>query len=77
MTKSNEGRKEVMTVLTKMNPSFALRYERERGRTLRRTRLLVGRTRGDRPMRRWIGLQLVRAGARLANDPAMRPVRAR
>jgi len=32
---------------------------------------------GRRPVRRWIGRQLVRFGSRLAGDPTMRPVRAR
>ncbi len=66
-----------MNVLTMLNPAIALPYERERRATLRRTRLLVGRQRSERPMRRWVGRQLVRAGAWLANDPTMRPVRAR
>jgi hypothetical protein len=30
-----------------------------------------------RPMRRWVGRQLVRAGTALAADPSLRPVRAR
>ena len=64
-------------MLTMLNPVIALPYERERRATLRRTRLLVGRERSERPMRRWVGRQLVRAGAWLANDPTMRPVRAR
>jgi hypothetical protein len=32
---------------------------------------------GRRPVRRWIGRQLVRFGTRLAGEPTMRPVRAR
>ena len=64
-------------MLTMLNPCIALPVARERGATLRRTRLLVGRERRERPMRRWIGRQLVRAGTRLANDPTMRPARAR
>jgi len=32
---------------------------------------------GGRPVRRWIGRQLVRFGSRLAGDQTMRPVRAR
>ena len=64
-------------MLTMLNPAVALPVVRERGATLRRTRLLTGRLRDERPVRRWVGRQLVRAGAWLANDPTMRPVRAR
>ena len=63
-------------MLTMLSPSVALPYERARRVTLARTRLLVTRTHSERPMRRWVGHQLVRAGAWLANDPAMRPARA-
>jgi hypothetical protein len=66
-----------MNVLAMLNPSAVLPYERERRTTLSRTRLLVARTDDRRPMRRWVGRQLVRAGAWLANDPTMRPARAR
>ena len=48
----------------------------EREARLRRTPLLVARRR-PYPVRRWVGRQLVRTGAWLANDPTMRPVRAR
>jgi hypothetical protein len=66
-----------MNVLTMLNPSVALPVAQERRAPLRCTNLLVSRERSRRPVRRWIGRQLVRAGARLANDPTMRPVRAR
>jgi hypothetical protein len=66
-----------MNVPTMLNPAIALPVARERGATLRRTRLPTGRLRDERPVRRWVGRQLVRAGAWLANDPTMRPVRAR
>ena len=50
----------------------------EREARLRRTNLLVSEPTTDRrPVRRWIGRQLVRFGARLAGEPTMRPVRAR
>ena len=50
----------------------------DRQAMLRRTTLLVGRERSQRRIRRWIGRLLVRAGARLAADPAsMRPAGAR
>lgn len=29
----------------------------------------------ERPLRRWVGRQLVRVGTRLAADPSLRPVR--
>ena len=50
----------------------------EREARLRRTNLLVSEpTAYRRPVRRWIGRQLVRFGSRLAGEPTMRPVRAR
>jgi hypothetical protein len=66
-----------MTVLTMLNPTVALEYERTRREALSRTRLPVMRTTGDRPVRRWVGRRLVALGSRLANEPPMRPVRAR
>ncbi len=50
---------------------------REREALLRRTTLLVNDDHSRRTVRRWIGRQLVRFGSRLANEPTMRPVRAR
>ena len=65
-------------MLTKMHPAVALPYERARRATLRRTHLHEDRERPrTSPMRRWVGRQLVRTGAWLANDPTPRPVRAR
>ncbi|MGH2379949.1 MAG: hypothetical protein ACRDG7_01860 [Candidatus Limnocylindria bacterium] len=50
----------------------------EREARLRRTNLLVSEPHASRRIvRRWIGRQLVRTGARLANEPSMRPARAR
>jgi hypothetical protein len=50
----------------------------EREARLRRTNLLVNEpTAGRRPVRRWIGRQLVRFGTRLAGERPMRPARAR
>ena len=50
----------------------------EREARLRRTNLLVSEPHpGRRPVRRWIGRQLVRFGTRLAGERPMRPVRAR
>jgi hypothetical protein len=50
---------------------------REREAMLRRTTLLVNDDHSRRTVRRWIGRQLVRFGTRLANEPTMRPARAR
>jgi hypothetical protein len=50
---------------------------REREALLRRTTLLVNDDHSRRTVRRWIGRQLVRFGSRLANEPTMRPARAR
>ena len=55
-----------------------LSHTEEREARLRRTSLLVSAPHASRRIvRRWIGRQLVRIGARLANEPAMRPARAR
>ncbi|MCV0402160.1 MAG: hypothetical protein K5924_00460 [Chloroflexi bacterium] len=57
---------------------FALDYVEDRQARLRRTSLLVIEpTQRRRPVRRWIGRQLVRYGERLAAESAMRPARAR
>ena len=49
----------------------------EREARLRSTNLLVSEPHPPpRPVRRWIGRQLVRLGSRLAGEPTMRPVRA-
>ena len=64
-------------MLTMLNHVYAREFARVREARLRRTRLLLGRERSRRLVRRWVGRQLVRAGTWLANDPAMRPVRAR
>lgn len=50
---------------------------REHAADLRRTSLLVVERHPERRVRRWVGRQLVRYGTRLANEPTMRPVRAR
>ena len=55
-----------------------LSFIEEREAQLRRTNLLASEPHAvRRPVRRWIGRRLVRIGARLANEPTMRPVRAR
>jgi len=50
---------------------------REHEADLRRTRLLVVEPHTERRVRRWLGRLLVRYGTRLANEPPMRPARAR
>ena len=65
-----------MTVQTQ-NVHVLRQLAREREATLRRTNLLVGRTRSGGPMRRWLGRQLVRTGTWLANEQPMHPARAR
>ncbi len=54
---------------------FALIEERQV--RLDRTNLLVTERHERRTVRRWIGRRLVSLGRRLANEPAMRPARAR
>jgi hypothetical protein len=49
----------------------------ERQERPRRTNLLVGEHTPRHPIRRWIGRGLVRLGAWIAAEPAMRPARAR
>jgi hypothetical protein len=66
-----------MTVPSFQNVHVLRQMAKEREAELRRTTLLVGRERSGRPVRRWVGLQLVRTGVWLANDPTMRPARAR
>lgn len=66
-----------MTVLSLQNVSVVRQVAQERQAELRRTSLLERDERRRRLVRRWVGRQLVRTGAWLANDPTMRPVRAR
>jgi hypothetical protein len=65
-----------MTV-TMQNVNVLRQLAREREAELRGTSLLVARDHDRRSVRRWIGRQLVRFGTRLANEPTMRPARAR
>ena len=66
-----------MTVHSNLDLRVVLSLVEERQQRLRRTPLLVSEHTPRRPVRRWIGRQLVRIGARLANEPSMRPARAR
>jgi hypothetical protein len=66
-----------MTVLMNVELRVALAVMERRGGSLRRTDLLVSDREMRRPVRRWIGRQLVRLGAWMAAEPAMRPAQAR
>ena len=66
-----------MTVHSYLDLRVVLALIGERQGRLHRTSLLVTEHRERRIVRRWIGRQLVRLGARLAGEPTMRPVRAR
>ncbi len=67
----------MIPVQTLQNVHVVRLMAREREASLRRTSLLVRRGRTDRPVRRWLGRQLVRTGTWLANEQPMRPARAR
>jgi hypothetical protein len=65
-------------VQSNLDTRVVLSLIEEREARLRRTNLLVSEPHaGRRPVRRWIGRQLMRLGSRLAGEPTMRPVRAR
>jgi hypothetical protein len=67
----------VISVQSNLDVRVVLGLIEEREARLRRTNLLVSeRHAPSRPVRRWIGRQLVRLGSRLAGEPTMRPVRA-
>ena len=66
-----------MTVQSNVDLRVALALVEERQERLRRTNLLVSEDTTGRRVRRWVGRQLVRFGTRLANEPTMRPARAR
>ena len=66
-----------MNVQTNADLRAVLSFVEERQERLRRTNLLVNEHPPRRTVRRWIGRQLVALGSRLANEPTMRPVRAR
>ena len=68
-------RKEVITVWINPTPSELVRESEIRVAQLRREIHGRGPARDTRPMRRWVGRQLVRAGEKLAADPTMRPAR--
>jgi len=66
-----------MNVQTNADVRAVLSFVEERQERLRRTSLQVNEHRQRRTVRRWIGRQLVALGSRLANEPTMRPARAR
>jgi hypothetical protein len=69
-------RKEVRTVWIHPTPKDVVAYHESRVAQLRREIRGARRARPDRrPVRRWVGRQLVRVGTRLAADPSLRPVR--
>jgi len=68
-------RKEVRTVWIHPTPADLVRDTEIRVAQLRREIHGRGPVRGERPVRRWVGRQLVRAGEKLAADPTMRPAR--
>ena len=56
-------------------PQDLVRENEIRVAQLRREIHRSGPARDSRPVRRWVGRQLVRAGEKLAADPTMRPAR--
>lgn len=70
-------RKEVMNVHRTHDLRMAQALMEGRRRRMRRTSLLVTERHERRIVRRWIGRRLVSLGSRLANEPTMRPARAR
>ena len=67
-----------MTVQSNLDVRVVLALVEERESRLRRANLLAGEPHlHRRPVRRWVGRQLMRFGSRLAGEPTMRPVRAR
>lgn len=68
-------REEVRTVWIHPTPQDLVRENEIRVAQLRREIHSRGPARDGRPVRRWVGRQLVRAGEKLAADPTMRPAR--
>ena len=66
-----------MTVHSNLDLRVVFALIEERQVRLDRTSLLVSDRHARRSVRRWIGRRLVSLGSRLANEPAMRPARAR
>jgi hypothetical protein len=69
-----------LTVHSNPDVRVVLAFMAEREVRLHATRLTLDVNDHDlsrRPLRRWVGRQLVRLGTRLAGEPSMRPARAR
>jgi hypothetical protein len=66
-----------MTVQSMLDPMVLRLGEEDRERRLRRTHLHPRSHLARRRVRRWVGRQMIRAGAHLAADTTMRPVRSR
>jgi hypothetical protein len=67
----------VINVLSKLDLRMVRSLMEARQARLRRTPLLAGADHERRTVRRWIGLQMVSLGHRLANEQPMQPARAR
>jgi hypothetical protein len=68
-------RKEVITVWIHPTPQDVVEQHEVRVAQLRREIHQPVSMPSERPVRRWVGRQLVRAGERLAADPSLRPAR--
>jgi hypothetical protein len=69
-------RKEVRTVWIHLTPKDVVVYHEARVAQLRRDIHGPRYARPERrPVRHWVGRQLVRVGSKLAADPSLRPVR--
>jgi hypothetical protein len=66
-----------MTVQPASDRRMALALMERRLSRVHRTSLQVRERHERRVVRRWVGRRLVALGSRLANEPAMRPARAR
>jgi hypothetical protein len=68
-------RKEVRTVMILPSPNDLVRDNDERVSQLRRELYPEHASVQRRPLRRWVGRQMVRIGVRLAADPSLKPAR--
>jgi hypothetical protein len=67
----------VITVQSMLDLLVLRLVEEDRDRWLRRPHLHRHSHPARRPLRRWVGRQMIRAGAHLAAETTMRPVRSR
>ena len=68
-------RKEVRTVMILPSPNDLVRANEEHVVQLHREIHPAHASVLRRPLRRWVGRQMVRLGARLAADPSLKPAR--